>query len=88
LWLFVLNSGVHATLAGVCLAAATPLRSNGPDEGERSPLHRLENALQPYVAFDGDQALMSQVKLGAPAGSLASIIAGTLLLRLGGDRQP
>jgi NhaA family Na+:H+ antiporter len=51
LWLFVLNSGIHATLAGVLLAAATPLRSNGAGEGERSPLHRLENALQPYVAF-------------------------------------
>ena len=40
LWLFVLNSGVHATLAGVLLAAATPLGSKDADEGEHSQLHR------------------------------------------------
>ena len=174
LWLCVQNSGVHATLAGVLLAAAMPLRSKGADEGERSPLHQLENALQPYVAFlilplfgfanaglsfgdaflteaapvavgvavglflgkqlgvfgavalaiwtglaakprganwpqiygvallcgvgftmslfigeiafDGDRGLIGQVKLGVLAGSLASILAGVLLLLRGGHR--
>lgn len=51
LWLFVLKSGVHATLAGVLLAAAIPLRLSGADLDEHTPLHRLENALQPWVAF-------------------------------------
>ncbi|MBI3275227.1 MAG: Na+/H+ antiporter NhaA [Methylocystis sp.] len=50
LWLFVLRSGVHATIAGVVLAFAIPLRPANEGE-ETSPLHRLENALDPYVAF-------------------------------------
>ena len=46
-WICVLKSGVHATLAGVLLAALVPLRiSNG-----RSPLREMEHALHPYVAF-------------------------------------
>jgi NhaA family Na+:H+ antiporter len=51
LWFFIDKSGVHATLAGVLLAAAVPLKISGPDLDERTPLHRLENALGPYVAF-------------------------------------
>jgi len=47
LWLSVLKSGVHATLAGVVLALFIPL-NRGTD---RSPLHRLEGALHPAVAF-------------------------------------
>lgn len=47
LWLFVLKSGVHATLAGVVLGLTIPLRvKSGP-----SPLHWLEHALHPYVAI-------------------------------------
>ena len=46
LWFFVLNSGVHPTIAGVLLAATIPVGA-----GERSPLHRLEHALQKWVAF-------------------------------------
>ncbi|MBC8051272.1 MAG: Na+/H+ antiporter NhaA, partial [Chitinophagales bacterium] len=46
LWFFVLQSGVHATLAGVALAVAIPFKS-----GTRSPLRRLEHAIQPWVAF-------------------------------------
>jgi Na+:H+ antiporter, NhaA family len=52
LWLLVLRSGLHATVAGVVLALAIPLRASPgrPDDGE-SPLHRLEHALHPWVAY-------------------------------------
>ena len=46
-WLCVLKSGVHATLAGVITALAIPLA----DGQGGSPLHRAEHALQPWVAF-------------------------------------
>ena len=49
MWVGVLKSGVHATLAGVVLAMAIPLRPS-PGVGE-SPLKRLEHALHPWVAF-------------------------------------
>jgi NhaA family Na+:H+ antiporter len=51
LWVFVLKSGIHATLAGVALAAAIPLRSRDAIERAPSPLHRLEHALTPWIAF-------------------------------------
>jgi len=52
LWVLVLLSGVHATLAGVALAFTIPLRASpGKPEDTSSPLHRLEHALQPWVAF-------------------------------------
>lgn len=47
IWVFVLKSGVHATLAGVLTALAIPLR--GADG--RSPLETAEHALHPWVAF-------------------------------------
>ena len=49
MWVGVLKSGVHATLAGVVLAMAIPLRSPTPDV--EPPLKRLEHALHPWVAF-------------------------------------
>src|SRR5581483_2882668 len=49
LWFFVLRSGVHATLSGVALAFAIPLRGEA-GQGD-APLHVLEHALQPWVAF-------------------------------------
>lgn len=54
LWLLVLVSGVHATLAGVMLALTIPLKvTPGKPEADPadSPLHRLEHALQKPVAF-------------------------------------
>jgi NhaA family Na+:H+ antiporter len=48
LWIAVLKSGVHATLAGVVLAFFIPLKN--PVTGE-SPLQHLEHMLHPYVAF-------------------------------------
>ncbi|WP_419316809.1 Na+/H+ antiporter NhaA [Caulobacter sp. ErkDOM-E] len=52
LWWLVLESGVHATLAGVALAMLIPLRKSpaAPDDAA-SPLHRLEHALHKPVAF-------------------------------------
>lgn len=48
LWVCVLKSGVHATLAGVALAAAIPLDR---DAGGHSPLKSMEHGLHPWVAF-------------------------------------
>lgn len=47
-WLCVLKSGVHATLAGFAVACTVPLRPKGE---EPSPLRHLEHALHPWVAY-------------------------------------
>lgn len=47
LWIAVLKSGVHATLAGVVLAFFIPLKV--PDE--KKPLIELEHELHPWVAY-------------------------------------
>ncbi len=48
LWVCVLKSGVHATLAGVALGLALPL---APDEQGNSTLREVEHALHPWVAY-------------------------------------
>ena len=48
LWVCVLKSGVHATLAGVALAAAIPLEA---DADGHSPLKHMEHGLHPWVAY-------------------------------------
>lgn len=51
-WFAVLQSGIHATLAGVAVAFTIPLtRTVGTPEDRESPLLRLEHALSPISAF-------------------------------------
>lgn len=53
LWVFVLRSGIHATLAGVMLAFTIPMDKtpSRSDADCRSPLHRLEHWLHIPVGF-------------------------------------
>ena len=52
LWLFTLQSGIHATIAGVVAAMLVPVKpSPGTPDDANSPLHRLEHALHPWVAY-------------------------------------
>ena len=51
LWIAVLKSGVHATLAGVVLAFMIPFHGVN-EQGQRySPVQHLEHDLHPWVAF-------------------------------------
>ena len=50
IWVCVLKSGVHATLAGVIIALFIPLNSQETDE-HKSPLKQIEHGLAPWVAF-------------------------------------
>ena len=47
LWVFVLKSGVHATLAGVAAALCVPITARGG----RNLCEHIEHALHPWVAF-------------------------------------
>ncbi len=84
MWVAVLKSGVHATLAGVALALTIPLRTS---DGSHAPLRRLERELHPWVAFCilpvfafanagvslagvGLQSFLVPVQLGISAGLL------------------
>jgi NhaA family Na+:H+ antiporter len=49
LWVCVLKSGVHATLAGVVLGLTIPLRTK--DEHGRSLLREMEHGMQPWVSY-------------------------------------
>jgi NhaA family Na+:H+ antiporter len=49
MWVLMLKSGVHATIAGVLLAFAIPFSARQDDE--ESPSHRLEHLLHKPVAF-------------------------------------
>ena len=73
LWVLVLKSGVHATLAGVAAAMTIPLRAN-----DTPLLERMEHGLHPWVAF-----LVIPVFAFANAGvSLVGLSLGDLLAPL------
>jgi len=92
MWVFVLKSGVHATLAGVALGLMIPLcRKDGSHF-----IHALEEGLHPYVKFlvlplfafanagiplDGFslQNIMQPLPLGIAAGLVIGKPAGVLL---------
>ncbi len=48
MWVFVLKSGVHATLAGVLIALTIPLKKK---DGDKALLHHMEHTLHPWVAY-------------------------------------
>lgn len=72
-WICVLKSGVHATLAGVAIAFAIPLRAQ--DEDGHSPLIHLEHTLHPWVSY-GILPLFAFANAGV---SLAGLSMSSLL---------
>ena len=71
MWVCVLKSGVHATLAGVATALAVPMRN---EEGD-SPLEALEHGLHPWVAF----LVLPMFAFSNAGVSLAGVSLQTLL---------
>ncbi len=67
MWIAVLKSGVHATLAGVILAVFIPLRDRAK---ERSPLHEIEHDLHTAVAF-GILPIFAFANAGIALGGLS-----------------
>ena len=70
LWLSMLASGVHPTVAGVLAALTVPL---GESESP-APLKRLEHAIHPWVMF-GVMPLFGLVSAGVAIASLQAIAA-------------
>ena len=68
MWVCVLKSGVHATLAGVIIALTIPLRPR--DARAQSPLRTLEHALHPWVAF-GIMPVFAFANAGVALGGLS-----------------
>jgi Na+:H+ antiporter, NhaA family len=69
LWVCVLKSGVHATLAGVVIALCLPLRDDSVAPDDR-PFIRLEHALKPWVSFL-IMPLFALANAGLPLGGLS-----------------
>jgi NhaA family Na+:H+ antiporter len=74
LWVSVLKSGVHATLAGAVLAMFIPLKSAGEPDDKR-PI-RLEHVIKPWSAWL-IMPVFAFANAGLPLGglSLASLVA-------------
>ncbi|MEP7099184.1 MAG: Na+/H+ antiporter NhaA, partial [Burkholderiales bacterium] len=70
IWVCVLKSGIHATLAGVVTAMAIPLS----DGKGGSPLETAEHALHPWVAF----AVLPMFAFANAGVNLQGVSLGTL----------
>jgi Na+:H+ antiporter, NhaA family len=70
IWVCVLKSGIHATLAGVVTAMAIPLQ----DADGGSPLETAEHALHPWVAF----AVLPMFAFVNAGVNLAGVSLGTV----------
>ena len=73
-WVCVLKSGVHATLAGVATALAIPV-GGGAEDPHPSPLERLEHMLSPWVSF----AILPVFAFANAGVSLGGITLGDVL---------
>ena len=85
LWWLVLTSGVHATVAGVIVAAIIPITTApGARDAADSPLHRLEHALSPWVAY-GIVPVFAFANAGVSLrGVSATTLADPLVLGIAG----
>jgi NhaA family Na+:H+ antiporter len=75
LWLSVLKSGVHATLAGVVLALFIPLEGGSETDEARRPAIRLEAAIRPW----SDWFIMPMFAFANAGLSLAGLSFQSLL---------
>ncbi len=83
LWLAVLMSGVHATVAGVLAAIMVPVRvTKGAPDAEDSTLHRMEHALQRPVAW-GIVPLFGFANAGVMLGGVSLFAPLPLAIALG-----
>jgi len=89
LWVSVLKSGVHATLAGVALAFTIPLSCKTPEGGTCSLSKEMEKDLHFWVAFfilplfafvnagiDLRDVSLDQMTTGVPLGIMAGLFLG------------
>ncbi len=92
LWVSVLKSGVHATLAGVILAFMIPMAVNNQSGQVVSPLKEMEHDLHFWVAFlilplfafvnagvDITQILVVQMTGSVPVGIILGLFIGKQL---------
>jgi len=68
MWVALLKSGVHATLAGVVLGMTVPMASR--QDAAQRPLESLEHGLHPWVAF-GILPLFAFANAGVPLAGLS-----------------
>jgi len=92
LWVSVLKSGVHATLAGVALAFTIPLKSQDKQGNEFSISKQMEHDLHYWVAFfilpmfafvnagvDLGDVSLDQMLTGVPLGIMFGLVVGKLV---------